>query len=1091
MRNTRRMTITAFLLFVSLQATLWGSSILNFPRVSFDIGSLTGVAFVNPTQAPASVTITAFGADGQLLHGPGFVNPANIEIPAGQQYARLLSELFQGTLPPDATGWMQAVSETDGITGFFLFLNTSVTRFDGAGLPGLGRKILFNNVRQDLDAATELNIFNPASSPVEVTLQLWRPDLAPLTLDSPLSLAAHGMARFRPADSFGLEEVPPGSALAAISTAPIGGFEFVRFIGGDLVGLNARAASETLSTLDFPQMAVLGPWQTTLGVVNYLEQPVILTISARKGDGSLFAAPDLLGDNPITRILGPGETLFEDVGALFGFQGDSALDGWIQVDSTSPAVNGFISYGLPSTGARAAVSTQPTASKRALFSHIATSFGYFTGLALLNPGALTTSFRVLAFTKAGQPLGSFEGLLNPSERISKLITELIPATDGLDAGYFVVLSEQPLYMTSLFGRDSVLANIAPQRSSALEDPGFGGTPAQITPPFAVVQPGGTFQFQATGFPETPDWKIGDTSGGGGPDLGDINPNGLFRAPGASPQKLPVTVSAELTNRVAAASVDVLSKSTLVSGEPQILSVSYLRSLERLYLAELSGQGAASTATRPAQAEPESQVVQALPTPRTSLASFPGEQIAKMIPYPASNGQEYLLLAASTSGRVIRLDPRTGSKFDVATGLDSPSALVLDPVSGNLLIAERDRIVSLSRSAIETGLVAPSASPAEARAAGPSRQIAGGFSQTAGLAVDACSGRIYVSDTQGVVELDRISGERRIIGPFPGEPAQLLSLYRRGLPCPSAFQLLVSQTGNEAPSLFVPELDLIIPWAGDPQTRDLAFLPAGSRFGATESVLLGGAGTASASRVSQVRVAGLYTDSPSNPPQVPSLIDFSDPLGDTLNEGTTGLDAWGVTTFLVSDTTTATSGALVFLQQDTTGNQPAIESGFQLTFRHVVTPAGSGFATDLYGRIDIDIDQDASTGATSAIDRFTRYSSGLGVEYFIDFGGYDPNDETVPLFQLEGPEAVEVTRLRVSFESEPAFGGTLVRIDFRVTDIDTDGLANLAILVESSEVPADVMPNGGFLSSGGSPTQSTASSAGSTVADYGRGAGGWK
>ncbi len=1066
MRKLGALPFAALLVICFNVSSLWGVSILNFPRISFDTETLTGIAFVNPTRATARVEISAYGVDGQLLHGNTFENPAVIELFAGEQHARLLSELFKGTLPPGATGWMQAVSETDGITGFFLFLDTGITRFDGAGLPGLGRKVIFNDVRQDAEAMTELNLFNPWTSETEVTLQLWRPDASPLSLPQPIVLAAHGMTRFEIPAVFGLGDVPAGSALVAIATAQIGGFEFVRYANGDLVGLNARPASETLSSLEFPQMAVLGPWQTNLGIVNYLDREIIVTIYARQGDGSLFSAPDLVGNNPTTRILGPGQTLFEDVEAMFGFNGGEARDGWIQVESTAPAVNGFVSYGLPSTGSRAAVSTQAAPRKRALFSHIATSLGYFTGLALLNPGSLTANFRVLAFTSDGEQLGSFEGILQPSQRISKLITELIPATDGLTAGYFVVLSEQALYMTSLFGTDSVLANIAPQSSPALDEPGFGGIRTQIAPPFAVVQPTGSFQFQTVGFAQPPSWSVADRSGSG-PGLGSVSPSGLFLAPGQTPDTLPVSVIAERKNRIAAASVDVLSKSVLLGGEPQILSVSYLRSLQKLYLAELSSQGAAAAGAEPAQAGPASQVFQALPGPKIPVASFPGDEITKMISFRAANDREYLLIAVSPSGRVVRLDPGAGSTFDVVTGLDSPSALVLDPVSGNLLIAERDRILSIPRSQLEVGLQLQSQTVAASsrEASATVWQIAGGLADTAGLAVDICTGKLYISETGGILELDRQTGTRISLEGPSDQPAQLLALYRVGLPCPDAFQLLVSYETDAVPTLLVPSQNLSTPWPGDPQTRDLAFLPEGNPFGDDSAVLLGDSGEDLTGRLSSVRVAGLYAETPANPANVPSLVNFSDLLGDTLNETGSELDVWGVTTFLQEETTTSVSSVQVFLQQDTTGNQPAIASGMQLTFTHPVTPAGSGLPNALFGRLDIDVDQDPVTGQTSSIDRLTHYSSNLGVDYYIDFGGYRPDDETVPLFQVQSSEAVEVARIRVAFEEEITSGTSSVQIDFRVTDIDADGFADLALLVSTADKPADVIPNGGHLTTG--------------------------
>ena len=102
------------------------------------------------------------------------------------------------------------------------------------------------------------------------------------------------------------------------------GFELVRSPSGDLVGLNARP-SETLTHLYFPQMLVLGPVQTTLGVVNNSTQNVILTISAFDPDGNLFEAETT--QNPVDVGLLQGESLVQNLEELFGFSGSELLAG--------------------------------------------------------------------------------------------------------------------------------------------------------------------------------------------------------------------------------------------------------------------------------------------------------------------------------------------------------------------------------------------------------------------------------------------------------------------------------------------------------------------------------------------------------------------------------------------------------------------------------------------------------------------------------------------------------------------------------------------------------------------------------------------
>jgi hypothetical protein len=1047
----------------------YAGSTLNFPRVSFDSDTLTGIAFVNPSDQTATVRVVAYGEDGSPVGGQGFQNPVEFTISPHRQNARLLSEIFGGSFPADQISWMQATSSVDGITGFFLYLDPTLSFFDGADLPESGRKIVFNEVRSDQSSSTELSVFNPGSAPALLNLTLNRPGQDPLHLDTPINLAAKGLTRFEAGALFGLESVQEGSSLAVVSSAPIGGFEFVRFQGEDLLGLNAKLATESLSDLYFPQLAVHGPWKTEVGVVSYGEQPSILTISAYRADGTLFTAPELIGSNPVTRILPAGQALLEDVESLFQFAGEDTLTGWLKVESSSASINGFVSYGIPSGGSRAAVAAQPVAQEQALFSHIATDFGYFTGVALLNAGSFPSNYRVIAFTKEGERIGSFEGLLRPGQRVTRLINEMIEGTAAQSSGFFVVFSEQPLYMTSLFGTATVLANIAPQASTALSSL-IGGPSSRVTPPLAVLKPGASFQYQATDFNAEPEWKVEDVPGGDS-QVGTVTPTGVYTAPATSPELLPVTVSAEGPNQVSGAAADVLEPSALLQNQGVIRSVAYLRSLKRLYSAEVATQGAFGLASGPVPAADDaSRIIQLYPGEPDVRASFDGESISKMIPYTASNGTEFLLFTGSVGGKVVRLNPVDGEFREIITGLNSPSALVVDPVGGNLLVAEQDQVRSFPRPVIEGGLSSGAQANTAARSPSgtvtrlASGQVLSGLLSSEGLAVDACTGKLYISDSGAVLEYDRLTGATRTIYDVLDRPGQLLSLYRSGLPCPFAFHLLVTNPDGESPVLLVPSRGLELPWVGSTGTVDLAFVPSDNSLVDSEAVLFGDSTPGDGSTIDTVAVPNLYSDHPSNPAGAIPSLDFADTVGDTFGIGPSRPDAWSVVTFLQEPTTTSSNAPLVFLQGDSTsGNE--IVSGLKLTFRNQVSLPGSGQENALYGWIDLDTDQNPLTGRTSFVDQLSNYSTGIGSDYILDFGGFNAADETISLLRVGEDDLQEIGRIPVAFVDDPLSGGTDVLIDFRIQDIDPDGFANVAILVGNSSEATDAIPNGGYLSSG--------------------------
>ncbi len=136
--------------------------------------------------------------------------------------------------------------------------------------------------------------------------------------------------------------------LIADSNIEIAGFEFVGKEDSDLLGLNARPASELLNTLLFPQLAVLGPFITEAVVGNFGEVATILTLTAYQGNGQIYT--DEVQTNPVIVALDPGEILRADLEETFGFSGKAFLEGWLKVESTSQSINGSISYSLSLAG---------------------------------------------------------------------------------------------------------------------------------------------------------------------------------------------------------------------------------------------------------------------------------------------------------------------------------------------------------------------------------------------------------------------------------------------------------------------------------------------------------------------------------------------------------------------------------------------------------------------------------------------------------------------------------------------------------------------------------------------------------------------
>ncbi len=837
-------------------------SILNFPFLTFQKDTITGVAIVNLGEEDARVDVTAYVSGGQLLQGEGIENPVSLDVEAGTQSGTITVSLFGSGPELEEAAWFQAVSETDGLTGFFLYLDTASTFLDGADLAVLSSQLVFSDVRVGEGERTELNLINPTGQAATAEVKLVSNENSASRM---LNLSPRGAARLDVEEFFSEQAVPAGVLadepvyVVVESDQELAGFEFVQ-PGTDLLGLNARPAAELLNSLFFPQLAVLDLFETELTVVSLAEEePVFLTITAYQPDGMPFGAADVQ-TNPVALVLQAGEVLREDLEKMFGFAGETTLDGWLRVDSTSEAIHGSVSYSIPALGSIAAVASVASGTRSAVFSHIATTFDFFTGVAILNGGALVANVEVVAVQQDGTVLGSFRTTLAPGQRLSRTLTEMIPAAAGQAGGFILIKSDVPVYLTSVFGNlvSRVLSNVPPQPAPEEFEVETATEPVEVSPPLAIVPVAGIQQFEVMGPDGETTWSVNGEEGGGALQ-GTVDLTGRYTAPAQIPGALPVVVTARVGEDTAGASTDVLSREVLAGDLGVVQSVAYLTGLAKVYTSELSlGAGPEKSVAGVSESSTIFDVTEGAPA---QVAQFAGEDIPKMIAYVGSDDKEYLLLAAKTTGRVIRLEPQTQAMTTVVTGLDEPVSLVLDSVNGNLLVAERDRVTRVAGSELNKGLAGAPTGVSRR----PLGNVIGGLTP-AGVAVDRCTGGIYVSDSASgeVRRIDRLSGAAVTVAEGLADPGQLLGLYRTGISCLESFHLLITERGADRVLLLTSRIGPE-QWVVSPAIRDLALRDT-SPGGAPASVSFDQPGVLLGEQIGQVALVpmDLYEGDAINP-----------------------------------------------------------------------------------------------------------------------------------------------------------------------------------------------------------------------------------
>jgi hypothetical protein len=446
---------------------------LMFPFYRGDASTFSGYAVSNHSSEAASVEIKAYGADGALL--PFTQNPRTLSIPAGQQIALLGTEIFNIPMSTLQNGWIEMTSETKDLASFFQFgnglagpltemdgsiaWNTQSTNlyftriYDGAGV--------FPTIGGNLDAITTISVANPNAEAVTVRFTLF--DAGGGSAAGPVErvIPAHGMVRERVATLMGVQAPLSAGYVKAEVTQGTGaiGFELIE-LPDTLLGLNASVgnSSNALYSAQLASGSVGGTGVfTSVKLVNTSTETRVVTITAYDNDG-LQLAPPLTNQS-----LAPNASLqFDSADVFAGFTRLGAPKvGSLVVQADGAGVTGDVVFGEPQRADyAAALPLQSVLLSKAVFSQVTNGTldpndlrtDTFTGIALFNPGNTVAEVTLKIFDRNGvQAGGTVSIALQPHQRISDLIENLVAGTSTLVRGYISIESSHPIVAQELFG----------------------------------------------------------------------------------------------------------------------------------------------------------------------------------------------------------------------------------------------------------------------------------------------------------------------------------------------------------------------------------------------------------------------------------------------------------------------------------------------------------------------------------------------------------------------------------------------------------------------------------------------------------------
>jgi len=220
------------------------------------------------------------------------------------------------------------------------------------------------------------------------------------------------------------------------------GFEMVLVDGTRTVfGLNA-ASSNGLDRLFSAQMASNALISTNLRLINLADKTREIQLTAIGNDGQTLT-------NPVDLLLAPGQSLQRDLGELFGFDDQ---EGSLVVATSGPGVIGDVVFGDPRrANFSAALPLQSSRFSEAVFSQVGNTDSLFTGLAFYNPNQEAVSVTVGVHSQSGLEVGIGAVELGPGERVSQLLSQIVPESEGQQGGYILVKATAPIIGQQLFG----------------------------------------------------------------------------------------------------------------------------------------------------------------------------------------------------------------------------------------------------------------------------------------------------------------------------------------------------------------------------------------------------------------------------------------------------------------------------------------------------------------------------------------------------------------------------------------------------------------------------------------------------------------
>lgn len=431
---------------------LSGSTELAFPFRSQSDATYTAFALTNPLDYRVNVTLTPYDASGSAI-----TNSITLTIPQNGQIAKLATDtdVFGPTFNASTAGTIRAVGTTPTLAGFYLLGDVSGSRLDGdtADLNSVRNWVWPVVFRQAPAPFTTFEMFNPGTATAVAVLTLFDSNGTTISTSS-RSIGASGTVT----QSF--QQLFPGVDLNSFAGGYVKGQSDAPLVAKETFGNSLDSnvlpgqVGQSSDTLYWPHFASGGGYTTELTLID-LDSSVNanLTVTLLDSNGISIGQASL-------SIPHAAQTI-QTIASLFpALPVSQVTTGYIRIDFNPthlgpfifmPLVAGSLRFSAADGSGSAALPLVTSPVSDFVYSHVAETAGYWTGVAILNTHLTSATVSLEVFTKAGASVGTKSLTLLPGQKIAKLLYELVPAVAGQSGGYVHIVSDLPVTSFSLFG----------------------------------------------------------------------------------------------------------------------------------------------------------------------------------------------------------------------------------------------------------------------------------------------------------------------------------------------------------------------------------------------------------------------------------------------------------------------------------------------------------------------------------------------------------------------------------------------------------------------------------------------------------------